>query len=137
MRYGLTQEEADAILAKKSDPEFVKTVGANLAKKVLCDYLLAGGRLSRDDNFAIANTEWGRSIIEDGYKLAEDQRKFLESQLGKGILRTLDELRGGKTTGEWLKGNWWKIGGIIAFIMLFGLIGPSVAQSIPGLLSRG
>ena len=106
MRYGLTQEEADAILAKKSDPEFVKTVGANLAKKVLCDYLLAGGRLSRDDNFAIANTEWGRSIIEDGYKLAEDQRKFLESQLGKGILRTLDELRGGKTTGEWLKGNW-------------------------------
>jgi hypothetical protein len=123
MRYGLTQEEADVILAKKSDPEFVRTVGQNLAKKVLCDYLLAGGRLSRDDIFAIANTEWGRSIIEDGYKLAEDQRKFLESQLGKGILTTLDELRKGKTTGEWLKGNWWKVvgGGFLAVLFFLGI----------------
>jgi len=121
--YGLTKEEADIILAKKSDPEFVKTVGQNLAKKVLCDYLLAGGRLSRDDIFAIANTEWGRSIIEDGYKLAEDQKKFLESQLGKGVLTTLDELRRGKTTGEWWKGNWWKVvgGGFLAILLFLGI----------------
>jgi hypothetical protein len=137
MRYGLTQEEADVILAKKSDPEFVKTVGQNLAKKVLCDYLLAGGRLSRDDIFAIANTDWGKSIIEDGLKLSEEQKKFLESQVGKGVLKTLDEIKGGKTTGEWLKSNWWKIAGMIALLMLFGLIGSSVAQSMPGLLSRG
>jgi predicted nucleic acid-binding Zn-ribbon protein len=137
MSYGLTQEEAGAILAKKSDPEFVKTVGQNLAKKVLCDYLLAGGRLSRDDIFAIADTDWGKSIIEDGLKLSEEQKKFLESQLGKGVLTTLDEIKGGKTTGEWLRSNWWKIAGIIALLMLFGLIGPSVAQSIPGPLSRG
>jgi len=137
MSYGLTQEEADAILAKKNDPEFVKTVGQNLAKKVLCDYLSAGGRLSRDDIFAIADTDWGKSIIEDGLKLSEEQKKFLESQVGKGVLKTLDEIKGGKTTGEWLRSNWWKIAGIIAFLMLFGLIGSSVAQSIPGLLSRG
>ena len=135
--YGLTQEEADAILAKKSDPEFVKTVGANLAKKVLCDYLLAGGRLSRDDIFALADTAWGKSIIEDGLKLSEEQKKFLESQLGKDVLTKLDEIKGGKATGEWLKGNWWKIGGIIALLILFGLIGPSVAQSIPRVLPRG
>lgn len=137
MSYGLNQEEADVILAKKNDPEFVKTVGQNLAKKVLCDYLLAGGRLLRDDIFAIADTDWGKSIIEDGLKLSEEQKKFLESQVGKGVLTTLDEIKGGKTTGEWLKGNWWKIAGIIALLMLFGLIGSSVAQSIPGLLSRG
>jgi len=135
--YGLTNEEADAILAKKNDPEFVKTVGQNLAKKVLCDYLLAGGRLSRDDIFGIANTDWGKSIIEDGLKLSEEQKKFLESQLGKGVLKTLDEIKGGKTTSEWLRSNWLKIAGIIALLMLFGLIGSSVAQSIPGLLPRG
>jgi len=135
--YGLTNEEADAILAKKNDPEFVKTVGQNLAKKVLCDYLLAGGRLSRDDIFGIANTDWGKSIIEDGLKLSEEQKKFLESQLGKGVLTTLDEIKGGKTTGEWLRSNWLKIAGIIALLMLFGLIGSSVSQSIPGLLPRG
>jgi len=137
MSYGLTQEEADAILAKKNDPEFVKTVGQNLAKKVLCDYLLAGGRLSRDDIFAIADTDWGKSIIEDGLKLSEEQKKFLESQLGKGVLKTLDEIKGGKTTSEWLRSNWLKIAGIIALLMLFGLIGSSVAQSIPGIFSRG
>jgi hypothetical protein len=137
MGYGLTEEEANSILAKKSDPEFVKTVGQNLAKKVLCDYLLAGGRLSRDDIFAIADTDWGKSIIEDGLKLSEEQKKFLESQLGKGVLKTLDEIKGGKTTSEWLKGNWLKIAGIIALLILFGLIGSSVAQSIPGIFSRG
>jgi len=135
--YGLTNEEADAILAKKNDPEFVKTVGQNLAKKVLCDYLLAGGRLSRDDIFGIANTDWGKSIIEDGLKLSEEQKKFLESQLGKGVLKTLDEIKGGKTTSEWLRSNWWKIAGIISLVILFGLIGSSVAQSIPGIFSRG
>lgn len=125
--YGLTSEEAKVILAKKSDPEFVRTVGQNLAKKVFADYLLAGGRLSRDDIFALADTEWGRSIIEDGINLSEEQRKFLENQLGKGVLTALDELKGGKTTGEWLKGNWWKIGGIIGLLILLGLIGPSMA----------
>jgi hypothetical protein len=137
MSYGLTEEEANSILAKKSDPEFVKTVGQNLAKKVLCDYLLAGGRLSRDDIFGIANTDWGKSIIEDGLKLSEEQKKFLESQLGKGVLKTLDEIKGGKTTSEWLRSNWWKIAGIISLVILFGLIGSSVAQSIPGIFSRG
>ena len=134
--YGLTNEEADLILARKSDPEFVKTVGQNLAKKVLCDYLLAGGRLSRDDIFAIADTEWGKSIIEDGLKLSEEQKKFLESKLGKGVLGILDEIKGGKRTGEWLGSNWWKIAGIILLLITFGLIGISVAPSIAGLLSR-
>jgi hypothetical protein len=136
MGYGLTEEEANSILAKKSDPEFVKTVGQNLAKKVLCDYLLAGGRLSRDDIFAIADTEWGKSIIEDGLKLSEEQKKFLESKLGKGVLGILDEIKGGKRTGEWLGSNWWKIAGIILLLITFGLIGISVAPSIAGLLSR-
>jgi hypothetical protein len=137
IRYGLTKEEADAILAKKSDPQFVETVGQNLAKKVLCDYLLAGGRLSRDYIFAIANTDWGKSIIEDGLRLSQEQKEFLESQLGKGVLKTLDEIKGGKTTGEWLKSNWLKIAGIFALVILFGLIGPSVSQWINSVLTRG
>lgn len=136
MGYGLTKEEANLILAKKSDLEFVKTVGQNLAKKVLCDYLLAGGRLSRDDIFAIADTDWGKSIIEDGLTLSEKQKKFLESKLGKGVLGILDEIKGGKRTGEWLGSNWWKIAGIILLLITFGLIGISVAPSIAGLLSR-
>jgi len=135
--YGLTDDEVKAITDKKNDPEFVKTVGQNLAKKILADYLLAGGRLSRDDIFVLADTEWGRSIIEDGRKLSEEQRKFLEKQLGKGVLTALDELKGGKTTSEWLKGNWWKIGGIIGLLILLGLIGPSITQLIPNAFSRG
>jgi len=126
IRYGLTKDEAQAILARKNNPDFVGTFGQNLAKKILCDYLLAGGRLSRDDIFALADAEWGRSIIEDGRNLYEEQRKFLQSQLGKGVLKALDELRGGKTTGEWLKGNWLKISGIIALFILFGLISPAI-----------
>ena len=137
MRYGLTQEEADAILTKKSDPEFVKTVGANLAKKVFADYLLAGGRLSRDDIFSLGNTDWGKQIIDEGIKLAQDQRKYLEGLLGKDVLTKLDEIKGGKTTGEWLKSNWLKIAGIVALVILFGLLGPSLAQSIPRILNRG
>jgi len=57
--------------------------------------------------------------------------------LGKGVLKTLDEIKGGKTTSEWLRSNWWKIAGIISLVILFGLIGSSVAQSIPGIFSRG
>jgi len=134
-RYGLTKEEANAILAKKNDPEFVKTVGQNLAKKILADCLLSGGRLSRDDIFAFADTKWGRSIIEDGRRLYEDQRKFLEEQLGKGVLTALYELKEGKTTAEWLKGNWWKFGGRILLILLVGLVGSSLFQSAFGLFS--
>jgi len=132
-RYGLTDEEADAILAKKGDPEFIKTVGANLAKKVFADYLLAGGRLSRDDILALGDTDWGKAIIDEGIKIAQEQRQYLESLLGKGVLTKLDEIKGGKTTGEWLKSNWLKIGGIIGLLILLGLIGPSIA----GVVSRG
>jgi len=134
--YGLSREEAQTILARKKDPKFVETFSLNLAKKILCDYLLAGGRLSRDEIFALSDTDWGRSIIEDGLKLAEEKKKFVESQLGKGVLTFFDasRLRGGKT-GEWLKGNWWKIGGTVLLILLVGLVGPSLFQSASGLFS--
>jgi len=51
--------------------------------------------------------------------------------VGKDVLTKLDEIKGGKTTGEWLKGNWWKFAGIIGLLILFGLIGPSIAGVVP------
>lgn len=121
--YGLTDEEADLILSKKNDPEFVKKTGIELAKKVLADYLLAGGRLSREDIIALGNTDWVKSLIDDGLKIAKEKRQQIESLVGKDVLTRLDEIKGGKTTGEWLRGNWWKFGlGIIVILILLGII---------------
>jgi hypothetical protein len=122
MIYGLSQEEAKAILAKKGDTEFMKNTGVELAKKVLADYLLAGGRLSRDDIIAMGNSEWLDSLINDGLKIAQEKRQQIENLVGKGVLTKLDEIKKGKSNPEWLAANWWKLGlGILGLLLLLGL----------------
>jgi hypothetical protein len=116
--YGMSKEEAKAIIDKKDDSEFLKTVGQNLAKKVLADYILAGGKLSKERVLSLADTDWGKSIIEDGLKLADEQKKFLEDLAGKEVLS------GGTINMEWLKQNWSSLGlSILLTLILLGITG--------------
>jgi hypothetical protein len=122
MGYGLSKQEVEAIFAKKGDREFMKNTGTQLAKKVLADYLLAGGKLSREDIIAMGNTEWVNDLINDGLKIAQEKRSQIEGLVGKDVLKKLDEMKGGKSNREWLSENWKKIGlAILAILILYGL----------------
>jgi len=122
MGYGLSKEEADIILAKKGDQEFMRNTGVEMAKKLLADYLLVGGKLSREDIIAMGSSGWVNSLINDGLKIAQEKRQQIESLVGKDVLNKLDEVKGGKSTREWLATNWWKLGlVIIAVLILLGL----------------
>lgn len=124
--YGLSNEEADLILAKKDDPKFIEEVGANLAGSVIADYLRDGGRFSKDELEALGRSEWGRNLINQAMQLADTRRKFLEDKLGKGVLKWLDEYRLNHKSVDWLMKNWWVPGGIIALLLIF--FGPKLLK---------
>ncbi|MCX7881448.1 MAG: hypothetical protein N2482_03000 [Patescibacteria group bacterium] len=112
--FGLTQQEAQLILSKKTDPEFInKIVGENLAPSVLADYLRAGGRLSEKEVDSIARSQWGRTLIEKGLQMAQERKR-----VGKDLMGRLDELRANFKSADLLVG----LGGIgILLILLLKL----------------
>jgi hypothetical protein len=119
--YGLTEAEADLIKDKLGTYDYLKTTGLSLAKAVMANYFLAGGRLNQDMVYALLNSEVGSSLIDDGKKLAKERRDVLKGMVGEDILTKFEEIKQGKGV-EWLKANWWKFGiGIIAILLLLGL----------------
>jgi len=124
--YGLTQSEVQFIIDKiqAGDTDFIQNTGIALAKSVLADYLLAGGRLSRDDIIALGNADWVKTLIDEGVRIATEKRAQIEGLIGKGVLDRLIEIRAGHKNIDWLMNNWWKFGlgiGGILLLIFFGL----------------
>jgi hypothetical protein len=118
--YGLQQSEVQFIIDKitAGDTDFIQNTGVSLAKSVLADYLLAGGRLSRDDIIALGNADWVKTLIDDGLKVATDKRAQIEGLIGKDVLDKLSEIRAGHKNIDWLMSNWWKFGAVILGILV-------------------
>jgi len=122
--YGLQKSDVGVIedRIKAGDIDFIQNTGVSLAKSVLADYLLAGGRLSRDDIIALGNADWVKTLIDDGVKVATDKRAQIEGLIGKDVLDKLSEIRAGHKSVDWLMSNWWKLGlGIVGILLLLGL----------------
>ncbi|MGB9883642.1 MAG: hypothetical protein ACPLRN_04000, partial [Microgenomates group bacterium] len=119
--YGLTSEEANVILSRKSDPAFVEQVGKKLASSVFADYLAAGGRLSKDDLEALARVPWGQEIINNGIQVAQERREFIEKQLGKGVMNWIDEIKINHKNVKWLQEHWYTFPLGALLILLLGL----------------
>jgi hypothetical protein len=123
--YGLKPSEVQFIKdkIKAGDTDFIQNTGVSLAKSVLADYLLAGGRLSRDDIIALGNADWVKTLIDDGVKVATDKRAQIEGLIGKDVLDKLSEIRAGHKKIDWLISNWWKFGAVIlGILVLLGAI---------------
>jgi hypothetical protein len=122
--YGLTDSDVAVIKDRvvEGDIDFIQNTGVSLAKAVLADYLLAGGRLSRDDIIALGNADWVKTLIDDGIAIATNKRAQIEGHIGKDVLDKLSEIRAGHKSVDWLMSNWWKLGlGILGILLLLGL----------------
>jgi len=116
---GLNANEIAAIKVKVKDPEFRKNQAKIIAAELFGDYLIAGGKWSRDLVMSLGSSEQGRVLMATAEARRGEVKKVLGEAVGKDVLSFWDQFKGGKTGKEFLAANWWKY----LMIILIAVIG--------------
>ena len=103
---------------KASVSEFFKENGDNIGTNVVGDFMLSGGRFTREVIESFVLSDSGKKIIETAKTRNVTARADLEAIVGKDVTSALDNLK--STSGEFIKKNWAKIGIAILLLLLGG-----------------
>lgn len=103
---------------KTSVSEFFKENGDNIGANVVGDFMISGGRFTREILESFVLSDSGKKIIETAKARNVTARADLEAIVGKDVTSALDNLK--NTSGEFIKKNWAKIGIALLLLLLGG-----------------
>lgn len=123
---GFSQAEIDALRNQFKNEEgiteFFKGHGKSLGTEAIADYLVSGGRLTKDIVTAFATTDSGRELLESALSRSGEIREFISKHVGKDITSAMDNLK--NTSKEFITKNWWKFAlAILALLLALGIKG--------------
>ena len=101
---GLTPEEIAVFHTTLADPNrsqaFLNEAADVVASQALADYVSSGGRLGRVEITAITSSAKGRDLISRAMTDVDAQRAAKNAMAGRGVLRGVDNIIGGRASGE-------------------------------------
>lgn len=101
---GLTPEEITVFHATLADPNrsqaFLNETADVVASQALADFVSSGGRLGRVEMTAITSSAKGRDLISRAMADVDAQRAAKNAMAGRGVLRGVDNIIGGRASGE-------------------------------------
>ena len=119
---GFSAEEASYIReqfkTKDSTSKFFKENGDNIGTNVVGDFMLSGGRFTREIIESFVSSDSAKKIIEAAKARNVTARADIEAIVGKEVTSALDNLK--NTSGEFIKKNWAKIGIALLLLLLGG-----------------
>ena len=120
---GFTPGEISVLRGTMVDPDrsrvFLDKNADVIATHALADYFVAGGRFGKAEVQAMAGSEKGRSLLKLAMKDVEEQRTSKNELAGKGVLRGVDNIIGGRPSGEKRRFGAARIG-LAALLLIFG-----------------
>ncbi len=121
---GLTTEDIALFRTTLADPVKSKAFLAEsadiVATRALADYVSSGGRFGRTEMTAITSSDKGRELMKRVMADVQAQRSARNEMAGKGMLKGIDNIIGGRASGESRPHGAGRIG-LAMLLLIFGL----------------
>lgn len=120
---GLTTEEITVFRDTLADPikskAFLTGNADVIGAQALADYFTSGGRFRRAEITAITSSEKGRELMKKAMASVDAQRAARNELSGKGVLGGIDNIIGGRPSGEKHHSGPGRIG-LAVLLLIFG-----------------